>query len=67
MGFPTPLASGYEPFHRCDSPKIPGFFNPIQGGGGPNQQCPAGTRTRPATRYFSRYPTRPDSVLEIIG
>ena len=30
-------------------------------------QCPAGTRTRPATRYFFRYPTRPDSVLEIIG
>ena len=30
-------------------------------------QCPAGTRTRPATRYFFRYPTRPDSVLEISG
>ena len=30
-------------------------------------QCSAGTRTRPATRYFFRYPTRPDSVLEIIG
>ena len=30
-------------------------------------QCPAGTRTRPATRYFFQYPTRPDSVLEIIG
>ena len=33
----------------------------------PYNQCPAGTRTRPATRYFFRYPTRPDSVLEIIG
>ena len=32
-----------------------------------HRQCPAGTRTRPATRYFFRYPTRPDSVLEIIG
>ena len=30
-------------------------------------QCPAGTRTRPDTRYFIRYPTRPDSVLKIIG
>ena len=30
-------------------------------------QCPAGTRTRPATWYFFRYPTQPDSVLEIIG
>ena len=30
-------------------------------------QCPAGTRTRPATPYFFRYPIRPDSVLEIIG
>ena len=29
-------------------------------------QCPTGTRTRPATRYFFRYPTRPDSVLKII-
>ena len=32
-----------------------------------SSQCPAGTRTRPATRYFFPYPTRPDSVLEIIG
>ena len=32
-----------------------------------SSQCPAGTRTRPATRYFFRYPTRPDSVLEISG
>ena len=30
-------------------------------------QCPAGTRTRPDTRYFICYPTRPDSVLKIIG
>ena len=30
-------------------------------------QCSAGTRTRPATRYFFRYLIRPDSVLEIIG
>ena len=30
-------------------------------------KCPAGTRTRPATWYFFRYPTRPDSVLEISG
>ena len=33
----------------------------------PSTQCPTGTRTRPATRYFFRYPTRPDSVLKIIG
>ena len=26
-------------------------------------QCPAGTQTQPATRYFFQYPTRPDSVL----
>ena len=32
-----------------------------------NNQCPAGTPTRPATRYFFPYPTRPDSVLEIMG
>ena len=32
-----------------------------------DRQCPTGTRTRPATRYFLRYPTRPDSVLKIIG
>ena len=32
----------------------------------PNNQCPAGNRTRPATRYFFRYPTRPNSVLEIV-
>ena len=31
------------------------------------KQCPAGTRTRPDTRYFICYPTRPDSVLKIIG
>ena len=31
------------------------------------EQCPTGTRTRPATRYFFRYPTQPDSVLKIIG
>ena len=30
-------------------------------------QCPAGTRTRPDTRYFIWYPTRPDSFLKIIG
>ena len=28
------------------------------------EQCPTGTRTRPATRYFLRYPTRPDSSFE---
>ena len=33
----------------------------------PREQCPAGTRTRPATRYFFWYPTRPDSVLESSG
>ena len=27
-----------------------------------DDQCPAGTRTRPATRYFFRYPTRPDPI-----
>ena len=32
-----------------------------------SKRCPAGTRTRPATRYFFRYLTRPDSVLEITG
>ena len=31
------------------------------------RQCPTGTRTRPATRYFLRYPTRPDSILRIFG
>ena len=30
-------------------------------------QCPTGRRTRPATRYFFRYLTQPDSVLKIIG
>ena len=30
----------------------PGMLAPPRG------QCPAGTRTRPATRYFFRYPTR---------
>ena len=30
-------------------------------------QCPTGTQTQPDTRYFFRYPTRPDSVLKIIG
>ena len=30
-------------------------------------QCPIGTRTRPNTRYFFRYPPQPDSVLKIIG
>ena len=29
-------------------------------------QCPAGTRTRPDTRYFLPYPTHPDSILKII-
>ena len=33
----------------------------------PPMQCPAGTRTWPATRYFFWYLTRPDSVSEIIG
>ena len=33
----------------------------------PIHQCPAGTRTRPDTRYFIWYPTRPDSFLKIIG
>ena len=32
-----------------------------------HKQGPAGTKTRPATRYFFLYPTRPNSVLEIIG
>ena len=43
---------------------------PLSGGGialFPHyRQCPTGTRTRPATRYFFRYLTRPDSVLKII-
>ena len=32
-----------------------------------DKQYPAGTQTRPATGYFFRYPTQPDSILEIIG
>ena len=32
-----------------------------------DKQCPAGTRTWPAIRYFFRYPTQPHSVLKIIG
>ena len=31
------------------------------------KQCPTGTWTRPATRYFLRYLTRPDSILKIFG
>ena len=42
-------------------------YSSSYGSGSSYRQCPAGTRTRPATRYFFRYPTRPDSVLEIIG
>ena len=31
------------------------------------RQCPASTRTRPATRYFFRYLTRPNSVFQVAG
>ena len=49
---------------RKDELPVPFLFSYLSAG---HRQCPAGTRTRPATRYFFRYPTRPDSVLEIIG